>query len=314
VGDGLEVYGAQCNIGMAVTDVEMEELMNPGMILWRKVEADKGGAGTFRGGTSLNSAFAVLYSEELNGIACNNSAFVPARGAGGGQPGACGMWQVMRNTNVESLLKSGRLPVEDAVEGTYDEEMIGKTSDLKLRRGDIFRTVHGGGGGVGDPLLRDLGSVAEDVRYERVSREQAAAVYGVVFDSNGCPNEQASAAARAEIRKHRIGGTPEKDPKPTSIGISIELQGHSWCCAACGAELAGKSENWREHVVRNEVSAPTRLSEIGSFATPKRDGNQFVLREHFCPSCAASLTVDVSLGDRASVPVARLGRGELWAE
>src|SRR5262249_44456162 len=43
----------------------------------------------------------------------------------------------------------------------------------------IVRT--GGGGGWGDPLERDAGKVAEDVREEMISREAARALYGVVL-------------------------------------------------------------------------------------------------------------------------------------
>ena len=50
---------------------------------------------------------------------------------------------------------------------------------------DLFRHMVSGAGGWGDPLERDPQSVLDDVRNEKVSRERAQEVYGVVIASNG---------------------------------------------------------------------------------------------------------------------------------
>jgi hypothetical protein len=71
--------------------------------------------------------------------------------------------------------------------------------------GDVFVLARGCGGGYGDVLERDPDAVLADLRDGVVSREVAAAVYGVVFDERG---ERVDAAAtndrRAELRARRL--------------------------------------------------------------------------------------------------------------
>lgn len=54
-----------------------------------------------------------------------------------------------------------------------------KCSRVRLRRGDVIRTMTGGGGGFGDPGERDPELVRTDVRDGHVSPEAAREVYGV---------------------------------------------------------------------------------------------------------------------------------------
>ena len=60
---------------------------------------------------------------------------------------------------------------------------------MRLRPGDAFRIASGGGGGFGDPTARPVGNVAEDVVEGYVSRQAAAALYGVEVDEHGQANE-----------------------------------------------------------------------------------------------------------------------------
>jgi N-methylhydantoinase B len=54
-----------------------------------------------------------------------------------------------------------------------------------------------GGGGWGDPFERDPHQVAADVRAEKVSREAAEELYGVVLTAAGEPDAEATATRRA---------------------------------------------------------------------------------------------------------------------
>ena len=51
-----------------------------------------------------------------------------------------------------------------------------------LRRGDVFEMVISGGGGWGDPALRDPALVHEDIRNDRVSRAAAEHSYPHAFE------------------------------------------------------------------------------------------------------------------------------------
>jgi N-methylhydantoinase B len=71
-----------------------------------------------------------------------------------------------------------------------------------LQPGDIIWSKAGGGGGVGNPLDREIESVRWDVLNHCISIERARDVYGVVIDPRtSAVDHQATAALRAELRQ-----------------------------------------------------------------------------------------------------------------
>jgi N-methylhydantoinase B/oxoprolinase/acetone carboxylase alpha subunit len=77
--------------------------------------------------------------------------------------------------------------------GNWLPQMLG---NVGFKPGESFVFHSGGGGGWGDPLERDAALVAEDVRNEIVSREQAEAQYGVILSDGLELDEQATAQRR----------------------------------------------------------------------------------------------------------------------
>ena len=77
-----------------------------------------------------------------------------------------------------------------------------RTFDLQyLEPGDILVQNSGGGGGVGDPLDREVDKVRWDVVNEYVSVEAAKDVYGVVIDPKSFEvDEKATAALRSKLK------------------------------------------------------------------------------------------------------------------
>ena len=76
---------------------------------------------------------------------------------------------------------------------------------VPLEAGEGFQYDYGGGGGFGDPLLRETSAVLDDVLDEFVSLEAARDDYGVVFsgrldDYTIAVDESATQARRAELR------------------------------------------------------------------------------------------------------------------
>jgi N-methylhydantoinase B len=71
-----------------------------------------------------------------------------------------------------------------------------KVANHRLRKGDAFRMLSGGGGGFGDPRTRDAELVAFDVAEGYVSVEAAERDYGVVV----APDGTLDAAATARLR------------------------------------------------------------------------------------------------------------------
>lgn len=77
-----------------------------------------------------------------------------------------------------------------------------------LEPGDVLATYSGGGGGVGDPLDRDVEKVRWDVLNEYVSVEAARKTYGVVVDPKTVEVDQ---RATTELRSRmKSGRAPEE--------------------------------------------------------------------------------------------------------
>ncbi|HUS96163.1 MAG TPA: hydantoinase B/oxoprolinase family protein, partial [Hyphomicrobiaceae bacterium] len=75
---------------------------------------------------------------------------------------------------------------------------------MTFRKGDVFRHIHAGGGGWGDPLDRDPQAVLADVRNEFLSTATAEADYGVVIDQTSWTVNDAETRNRQDaIRRNR---------------------------------------------------------------------------------------------------------------
>src|SRR5690606_39402376 len=63
-----------------------------------------------------------------------------------------------------------------------DDEFLGAIfSNVEVKKGGSFTRPSAGGGGLGDPLERDIHAVLEDVIGEYVSTERAKLDYGVII-------------------------------------------------------------------------------------------------------------------------------------
>jgi len=83
--------------------------------------------------------------------------------------------------------------------GTQDERRLGNIDTAVLQPGDVLEIRSAGGGGRGDPFLREADRVAVDVARGYVSVEAARRDYGVVID-RGVVDATATAALRAGHR------------------------------------------------------------------------------------------------------------------
>lgn len=303
--DGLEVYGATCMAGTDMPDVEVEELSQPGMILWRRVAPDTAGAGFNRGGHGVATSMAILHTEAMNAGAYSNTTFVPPKGAAGGYLGSAGTWDQLRNTNVVELLETGVYPTEEAVVGDTTPGPA-QTANVFFSRGDVYTVVHGGGGGVGDPILRPADRVKTDVADGYVTKEYGEKIYGVVLTDALEVDEAGTDARRAAIRETRIGSKPAKIVREGAPVFSPlgTMDGH-WICRMCGEDLGSSTANWRSNSVSIETDGKERLTELGLNMRARSEGKPVVAREHYCPGCASSLGMEVTLKGHGPVPQAR---------
>jgi N-methylhydantoinase B len=305
IGDGQDAYGLTCTTGGGIPDVENHEGADPVLFLWKRLIANSGGAGQTRGGESLDQAYVIHYSDGMAGPGFNACAQVPPHGVGGGYPAGAGVFYPVRESNVADLLSKGIMPTMERLEGRT-ERVRSKLTHLVLARGDVFVATSGGGGGVGDPLLRSPDLVADDVIAGYVTHGHAREIYGVVLGADDRPDAEATADRRLEIRRERIGGDPAKElTAPPSIGVSLTRADGAWSCASCDERLADADGNWRDGSVCRESPIAERYEQLEQVVRERLEPPIVVIREHFCPSCAASLGVDVTAEDLERLPAAQ---------
>jgi N-methylhydantoinase B len=159
--------------------VELEETKDPEIIERYELIQDSGGPGKFRGGLGVRRDYRLLADGRMISVLerCN----APHAGVAGGLPGG-------RTYGV----------LDSSIYGQGVE--IIKTPDQAIAKGDLLSIRSGGGGGFGDPLERDPARVAEDVLEELVSVEAAREHYGVVVDTAG----RVDLDATEELRSKRF--------------------------------------------------------------------------------------------------------------
>jgi N-methylhydantoinase B len=191
------VFSAQ----MEAQSIEGQERLSPGRHLEWQLYRDSGGPGKHRGGLGVRKR-AILSEGARDSVLsyfCDRARAI-VWGIQGGLP-SCphGLW-VRRASEPEPEFL-----------GVY-------VSKVDVGPGDAFERCSVGGGGLGDPLLRDPEEVREDVTEGYVSVERAAKDYGVVIeevDADLCEyavDAEATERAREEIRANRRGWL-EEDPE-----------------------------------------------------------------------------------------------------
>ena len=86
-----------------------------------------------------------------------------------------------------------------------------------------------------------------------------------------------------------------------------------WRCALCEQDLGDEHDNWRASAVTSENEISERYEQLHSKVRPRVQAEPVVLRENFCPGCAGSLAVDVTLEGHDPVPASRPGVNDPYA-
>lgn len=311
--DGQDSYGLTCTPGVGLPNVETNEAQQPALYLWRRLVPQSGGPGAFRGGQALDLAYAVYETDVLSGAICCGCAETPAHGVAGGHPGAGATWSSYHDTNLAELLAAGRQPLESALEG---EVPVQKSNEgrLELREHEVIRMRGGGGGGLGDPLLRDPEIVAKDVRDGYVTPEHAEAVYGVALGADRELDPAASIELRERLRRDRIGAEPSAELRPPAdagVAVRVDEDGEHWCCGSCGSQLGAATANWRETASTRERPLAEAFAELEMAVRDRVEEPRVMLAERFCPSCAGLLSADLFPEGFAGYPAPRLGTPEV---
>ncbi|GAF45512.1 hydantoinase B/oxoprolinase family protein [Rhodococcus wratislaviensis] len=204
VADGMDVGGALGQPQNSVPDIEINELSYPVLYLWRRLNANSGGPGRYRGGDGLDLAWTPWLSEGGPVHVFVSCWQVPPPGMVGGYPGSSSGFDLVNGAHADAVLASGRIPTTlaelDGKVRALDAKHFGMVADI----GDVLHMHAGGGGGYGDPLRREPTRVADDISAGIISVAAARAAYGVVLTSGGALDETATEAERARLRAERL--------------------------------------------------------------------------------------------------------------
>ena len=160
--------------GVRTIAVEVTESISP-LVFWRKeLRRDTGGAGRTRGGLGHRMELGHAAGEPFAILLTSDRIVYPPKGLNGGLDGgpAC------------VTLKSGK-PLRPKGQQTVPAD-------------DRIVLEIAGGAGYGEPFERNAEKVAEDVRWDLVSREAAERDYGVVLTADGHVDAAATARRRQE--------------------------------------------------------------------------------------------------------------------
>jgi N-methylhydantoinase B len=181
--DGFNQMGPMITLGgLTIPNAETYERLYPVTVRRHELRCDGGGAGTFRGGTGVDYEVDIETPSEFS-FRAEGTMRPTGLGVLGGHDGQIG-WTGVTETGGETratppygLMRAG-------------------PAKLQVRSP--------GGGGVGDPLLREVAKVVRDVRDGLVSVDAARDAYGVVMAPGlDRADAEATAALRDEMRRAR---------------------------------------------------------------------------------------------------------------
>jgi N-methylhydantoinase B len=189
--DGVDGSGSSPLGGALVrAPVEVEEWYIPYRWLHYEFKTDSSGAGKWRGGLGTHVEALNVYDPQvwqpLDCLTMSGNADgekFESVGFMGGKGGT--------RTKLGILRKGERLEY--------------RTFDLKyLEPGDILISDSGGGGGVGDPLDREIEQVRWDALNEYITVQAAKGIYGVVIDPKTFEvDEEATKSLRAKLKEEK---------------------------------------------------------------------------------------------------------------
>jgi N-methylhydantoinase B len=335
--DGVDTGGIIINTTANIPSIEATEAEYPLLYLFRRQLVDSGGPGHWRGGMSAGVALVPHGTDgplqtSFSGVGAETpNAF----GIGGGLPGAAARFLRFPTADIPGLLQEGSpLPADlTDIRGVAQIASI-NTSRISFTHQTVEYHNWQGGGGFGDPLLRDPQRVRADVTDRRVTRTAARQIYGVVLKGDDLTSlqvdDEQTSQTRTAIRAERIRrGIPAKDaalPPERLDGIAgmseaggasagrlrvgatvmIDFDSNTATCQGCGHVVAGAYDDPRRGCLVEfasvAVAGPCRGQDYGE--------SNVALAQYYCPKCALQIDSDVLYCDLARhdgyLPLARL--------
>ncbi|MEM7337395.1 MAG: hydantoinase B/oxoprolinase family protein [Actinomycetota bacterium] len=158
--DGQDALINNVNGSLKDMPIEVLETKYPLRVRHYGYRTDSSGHGKYRGGVGVSREFELLGDTTIS--TWFERSKTPAWGLAGGQEA----------TGPDVVINPG----------TPEEQHALKSANVSLKKGDVIRTMTGGGGGFGDPQERAPELVANDVAVGVISDEIARSVYGLSDD------------------------------------------------------------------------------------------------------------------------------------
>jgi N-methylhydantoinase B len=158
-GDGINAI--RCGVINAKNQpIEVMESRSPVIVDRWELAPDSGGAGRYRGGCAVTMEFRIKSGSAIVTTLSDRGTTGPYGLFGGHEGRKCGLTLSRKGTATSLFSKS----------------------TVVMQAGDIFRFEAAGGGGLGDPLLRDAQALIDDVSNGYVSPSAAKSLYGLDID------------------------------------------------------------------------------------------------------------------------------------
>ena len=314
-GDGIDTSGPSYSPLSMILNVELIEQWYPILFLYRKEDADGGGAGRWRGGTGVRSAITPYRALSMTVVTNTGGQSVSAQnspGLFGGLPSPAGHYLVSYGTDLKAQMREGVVP------GGIEELTAQRTTPLRAKSngaplgdGDVMEMRQCGGGGYGDPLAREPFRVARDVALGYTSHQAADLIYGVVLAADGSVAAEQTAALRDKLRGARSTWTRQNEPDAEQTAAtgapprlvhatvaSVDRDGERiLACALCGHRYCGYGGNYKASALMDE----SPVTAIPSAADPAfYVDEKLVLRRFCCPGCLVQVCAEVA---KAEAPV-----------
>ncbi|HEX2656394.1 MAG TPA: hydantoinase B/oxoprolinase family protein, partial [Xanthobacteraceae bacterium] len=164
--DGLN-HGNNPISTATIPPAEILESLYPVMFTQWALRTDSGGPGFHRGGVGAIYEVEALADGGAEVFLLGERGKYPPFGVNGGKQAALNRF------------------VYQTDQGEMSPPLVSKATDIRIKRGQKVRLETPGGGGFGDPTMRDPHRVARDVRLGYISREAARQQYNVVLKQDG---------------------------------------------------------------------------------------------------------------------------------
>jgi N-methylhydantoinase B len=158
--DGYDHIGMiDASGGVLDQDYEMFEQQTPHRLIKHEYLCDSAGAGQWRGGLGVETKFEIG-SDNTQFVTFGDGDFEPAFGLFGGGPGTLNFIHL---TYPDGTLRT-----------PHNKDLI-----TGVPKGTRYHQQAGGGGGYGDPKLRDRAKLREEIRDGVISEDAARRLYGL---------------------------------------------------------------------------------------------------------------------------------------